>query len=177
MLICHWNDTYLTIWCYGPSGPWPLQPSSSMLPIGLQPCTSQIPPHCIGPSVYRPSASPGTKRMCPNTLSASRSSPILRMCSYHRRRWSLNNVDSDASWYNVHSSSFLIILHCPPSFTGPNILLNTFRSNISNMSADFWLRTQVSLPSETTGLMRDLYILSLEDYERLRLLKRLLMAK
>ncbi len=148
------------------------------LEIGPQPCTSHIPPHCIGPSVSRPSASPGTKRMCPNSLSASHSSPILRMCSYNRRLWSLTNVDSDASWYNAHSS-FFIILHGPrpPSFTGWNILLNTFRSNISNMSADFWLKTQVSLPYETTGLMRDLYILSLEDYERLQLLKRLLMAK
>ncbi len=146
------------------------------LEIGPQRRTSHIPPHCIGPSVSRPSASPGTKRMC-RILSASRSSPILRRCSYNRRCWSLTNVDSDASWNNAHSSSFLLILHCPPSFTGPNILLNTFRSNISNMSADFWLKTQVSLPYETTGLMRDLYILSLEDYERLRLLKRLLMAK
>ncbi len=103
--------------------------------------------------------------------------PFFECAHTTGRHWSLNNVDSDASWYNVHSSSFLLILHCPPSFTGPNILLNTFRSNISNMSADFWLRTQVSLPSETTCLMRDLYILSLEDYERLRLLKRLLMAK
>ncbi len=36
-----------------------------LLEIGPQPCASHIPPHCIGPSVSRPSPWPGTKRLCP----------------------------------------------------------------------------------------------------------------
>ncbi|PSN42537.1 hypothetical protein C0J52_03843, partial [Blattella germanica] len=82
---------------------------------------------------------------------------ILTTCPNHLNLVNLTYVSKFISLYSSYNSLLYLILQLSPCLTAPKILLNTFRSNTSNLA----LTLLISAPYVTIGLISVLYIFNL----------------